>query len=158
MQTEGFRRRGSEFALDGPDDLIGVVSVRPNNRGADGWLGVSLTYGVIVPALRAYRESLGVRPFPFPAVDEALVWKEVRHPFEVVEGENSHLFPFRWALPDEQAPQLGELMRRALVEEVIPGVRDLFDTETQVRMLKLAPEFGVRGFESTAGEVMARLR
>lgn len=158
MKSAGFRRRGSEFALAGPEDQIGVVAVRPNNRGADGLLGLSLSYGVVVPALRSYREFLGVRPFSFPAVDEALVWKEVRHPFEVVPGENTYFFPFRWALPDEQAARMGELMRRALEEEVIPGVRELFDTEVQVKMLRLSPESGVRGFESTAGEVLARLR
>ena len=158
MKDAGFRRRGSEFTLDGPDGLAGVVSLRADNRGADGLLGVSLAYGVVTPALREYRASKGAAPFPFPSVDEALVWKEVRHPFHVVDRENTFLFPFRWALPDGQSARLGALLRRALVEEVIPGVRALFDTEVQVRMLHLPPDTGWRGFEPKAGEVLARLR
>lgn len=162
MKSVGYRRKGGRFAIDGPDGLIGVVAVTTDNRGADGLLGVNLSYGVVVPTHLEYWLSIGLKPFPFPAVDEALVWKEVAHPFTRVEGDVSDmnwLFPFRWALPDEQAPRLGELMRQALTDEVIPGVQNLFDTEAQVRWLSLPPDLGVRaGFERKQGRVLAYLR
>lgn len=124
MRAYGFRRKRSEFILEGPEGQLGVVGFYPQAPG-DRPHAFTWQYGVVTPALMEYQGWRGWHP-QWLTPSHALLMAQVRRPVHQPEPRNADIYPHRWVIPPDLQGVVGEGVRRTLTDEVLPTLQAWF--------------------------------
>ncbi len=124
LKAAGFRRRRNEFQREEASGFVSVVGFYPDSPGF-GW-----QYGMVTPALIAFRAGRGIAEPAWLSMSQALIWQVVFHP-AWDETSASDLGPYRWRVPfsdEERFPsQFEELWKGQALPDLntwasVPGL------------------------------------
>ena len=127
LRSAGFRRRGRELSIPGPDGRIGFVAF--SSYGLPVAPGFYCAYGMVTPSHLAWWDSRNVSPSSGPLFGLALVMVQMVAPDPVrafaSAGRNDW-----WGLYAEvDKAHLGQQIGEMLVEQVVPDVKSWFNPE-----------------------------
>jgi hypothetical protein len=127
LKTAGFRRKGREASITGPEGRIGYVAFSACDLPQAP--GFYCAYGMVTPSHLAWWEGRNASPSSVPLFGLALVMVQVVAP-DPVRAFAAAARNDWWGLyPDVDKAELGHQIGEILVEQVIPDVKSWFDAE-----------------------------
>jgi hypothetical protein len=125
LKAAGFRRKGRELSIIGPDGRIGFVHITSYNLPQAP--GFYCAYGMVTPAHLAWWEGRGVSSSSGPLLGLALVMVQLLapDPERSLGSAGSHDW---WGLyRDSDLADMGERIGANLRDQVIPDLNSWFD-------------------------------
>lgn len=131
LKAAGFRRKGREASLAGPDGRIAFVSFRSYRLPAAP--GFYCAYGMVTPAHMAWWEERSGPLSSAPLLGSALVMVQVVAPDRARAFASAGRDDWWGLYPDSDEAELGRQFTEALVGRVIPDLESWSDPEVFAR-------------------------
>jgi hypothetical protein len=125
LKAAGFRRKGREVSITGPDGRIGFVAFRSYKMPQAP--GFYCAYGMVTPGHSAWWRERGASPSSVPLLGSALMMVQVHAPDSARSLEVMGR-PDWWGLyRGYDDAERGKRMSEVLVEQVIPDLNSWLD-------------------------------